>query len=153
MDEQPVREPAFASYLFDHLAEARRKTVAGSRLLFASPAESVAETLFGERLEKIVEGVHLEGAKGVLIVGRYEDDVGHLDCRRGRHDAPNHTEAIHSRHLHVQENEIRVMLFHGGDGGFAAVRLRNDFDTCFKTQQAKNFSSRRGFVIDNEHAE
>src|SRR5215213_704731 len=60
------------------------------------------EPLVIERLEKVIEGMHLEGAHGILIVGRYEDDVR----RRCWTERLEHVEAAQLRHLNVEKDEV-----------------------------------------------
>jgi len=63
--------------------------------------QGALEAFRAEGLKKIVHGVGVEGAHGVLIVGSDEDD------RRARVDQLQNLEAIELRHLNVQEHDVR----------------------------------------------
>src|SRR3569832_40030 len=66
-------------------------------LLLDSVPRSV-EALVIERLEQVIEGMHLKGAHGILIVGGDKDDVGR--CLRIERLA--YFDATDVRHLHVE---------------------------------------------------
>jgi hypothetical protein len=138
--------------LLDQDSKARRESVAGLRVFLARAAEGFAKALIGDGLEEIVESVHLEGAEGVPIVRGDEHELGHIGRSRGG-DALYNVEAVDAGHLHVQKDEIRVVLLDRGDGGFAAVRFSDDLHAGLGAQQAQDFATRRGFVIDDENLE
>ncbi len=78
-----------------------------SRLSVASSARArrLAQALVGEGLEQVVDGGDLERVERELVVGRHEDDGRH----RVRADLLQHLEAVHARHLHVEEDEVRPL--------------------------------------------
>ena len=53
-----------------------------------------------DRLEQVVEGVDLERAQGVLVVGRREHD------HRARRDALDHLEAAEPGHMDVEKQHV-----------------------------------------------
>jgi hypothetical protein len=81
--------------LLDRSRAVRAKVLLG-------PPQRRAEAVVVERLEQVVERVHLEGAQRVLVVGGDEHD----DRHRARSDRLHHVEAAHLRHVHVQEHDV-----------------------------------------------
>ena len=70
--------------------------------MIACAIERLLEPLAAERLEQVVERVHVERAEGELVVGRHEHDRRHPLGSHGGDDA----EAVELGHLHVEEDEV-----------------------------------------------
>ena len=88
----------------------------------ARPRQRLGEPLFVERLEQVVDRVHLERAQRVLVVGGGEDD-GHV--------APEqleHLEAVSFGICTSRNSEIRRELGHGLDRLEAVAALGHDLD-------------------------
>jgi hypothetical protein len=66
------------------------------------PPERFPESVGVERLEQVVEGVHLEGPHGVLVVRGDEHDGRHVP----RPYLGEHAEAVELRHLYVEKHEV-----------------------------------------------
>ena len=68
----------------------------------------LGETVIVDWLQKVIQRVSIEGLQCELVVGCNEN--------HGRHIAPGqatkYVEAIHSRHLDVEEHQIRRVLLH-----------------------------------------
>jgi hypothetical protein len=107
--------------------------------LFTDSAKSFEEAGFADRLEQIVKGVHLEGSERVLVVRGDKDDARNWEFV-GR-KVFDHPEAVHPGHLDIKKDEVWMELFDRGDGGFAAIGLRNDLNSLLLTEQAKDFSA------------
>jgi hypothetical protein len=75
------------------------------------PRDGFPKPVLVYRLEQIVEGVHLERAKGVVVVCGHEDDH-RLLCLSQRGDD---LEAVEIRHLDVEQHHVRGMLADGFD--------------------------------------
>ena len=69
---------------------------------FARPLQRGGQTLGAERLQQVVDGVHVEGAQRVLIVG---GDEHHGDVAA---DQLEHLEPVELRHLHVEQQQVGV---------------------------------------------
>ena len=78
---------------------AERAPLCRARLV-AHALDCPRETGLVHRLEEIVDGVDLEGAQGVLVVG------GHEDHRRGLRQGREHLEAVPSRQHHIHQGQI-----------------------------------------------
>jgi hypothetical protein len=87
-------------------------------------ADGVTEPGIIERLENVVDGMHLECAHCVLIVSRDEDDSGHAV----RADDLEYIEAVHTGHLHVEEYEVGPARDDGLDRRLARRALLDDRD-------------------------
>ena len=65
----------------------------------ARAIERLLEALLVERLQQVVDGVHLEGLQRVLVVRGHEDGDGQLAVAEALHDF----EAVELGNLHVEE--------------------------------------------------
>ena len=72
--------------------------------------ESLAEPFCTERLKQIVDGVDVERADRVLVIGSNEDDIG-LAL-----DQFEDFEPVKPWHLNIQQQEIRLEIGDGFDG-------------------------------------
>ena len=113
VDRQHVHVRAVA----DQHALGRSRTAAGRRGSSASIGSAVLarsrsrarrerllEPLGAERLQQVVDRVHLERAQRVLVVGGDEDD------RQVAPEQLEHLEAVELRHLHVEQHQVRLQL-------------------------------------------
>src|SRR5204863_6732057 len=117
LDDESIGPRLIASEILDQRQQPAADLAAVLPLdLLARALERIAEAIAIERLQEVIERPHLEGAKRVLIVRRYEDDQRHLLGA----DGLNHLEAVHLRHLDVEEHEVGRQL-DDGFGGFFAV--------------------------------
>ena len=77
---------------------ARRRSRVLARVL-----QGLLEAVAAERLQQVVERVHLEGLERVLVVGGDEDHQSACARRRPARMTPKPS---HGRHLHVEEDEV-----------------------------------------------
>ena len=126
LDHQAIGLRLIAAQILDQRQEAAAEVaVLVAFELFAGALQRVGEALAVERLQQVVERPHLERLQRVLIVGGDEDDERHLVGA----DRLDHLEAVHLRHLHVEEHEVRRVVVNSGDGLFAVARLRDQFES------------------------
>ena len=120
-------------------------TGSGSPRPSRSRARSIAaaQPLGAERLQQVVDGVHLEGAQRVLIVGGDED---HGDVAA---DQLEHLEAVELRHLHVEQQQIGLQLGHRLDRLEAVGALGDDLDAGIAARYSRSTAARQLFVVDN----
>ena len=114
--------------------------------LFARALQRVGEPLAVERFEQVVERADLECAQRVLIVGGDEDDQRHALAA----DRFDHFEAVHLRHLNIEEDEIRLVIDDGGHGFFSVAALRDDLDIAFTGQQRGKSLPREWFIVHDQ---
>src|SRR5712664_2007489 len=112
--------------------------------------ESRSKTLFADGLQQIVERVHLKRPKCEFIMRGNKNNARQREL--GVHDGSHHAKAIHARHLHVQENQIGAMLPDRGDRRLAAIGFSHHFHAFFIPKQPQYFTTRRRFVVHDEHA-
>ena len=89
----------------------------------AHAIERLLEPCAVEGLEQIVDGIHFEGAHGVLVECRGEDDL-----RQGLgpgllQQLAEYREAVETGHLHIEEDDIRLEARHQRDGFYAVLSL------------------------------
>ena len=108
--------------------------------LLACALQRLAEALAIERLEDVVERADLEGLERVLIVGGHEDDEWHPLAA----DGLDHVEAVHLRHLHVEEDQIGRVVLNRGDGLFAVAALADHLDVLFAASSVASRSRASG---------
>ena len=87
-------------------------------------------------LEQIIDGVHVKGADGVLVISGGEDDLGHgLGIPAGLRlalfeEALDGGEAIEAGHLDVEEDEVGVVLGNEVHGLDAVAALGEHVDAA-----------------------
>ena len=91
--------------------------------LVLGPLEGFLEAFPVEGLQQVIEGVHLEGAQGVVVVGG-----------ASVHSA-QHGEAVHLGHLHVEEQQVRRVLLDGGHSLAPIGALADNLDVAVGGEQ------------------
>ena len=76
---------------------------------FSRALNSFGDARLVERLQHVIDGVHVEGLYRVLIEGRRKDHVRHFHFAFD--ELFQDAEAIEAGHLHVEKNEIGRVLF------------------------------------------
>src|SRR5215207_2405067 len=108
--------------------------------------ERLPEPLVGERLQEVVERVHLERLERVGVVGGDEDDgrdALQLDPRE-------HAEAVHAGHLDVEEEEVGRPALDALDGLRAAAALAGHLDVRVFGQQVPDRAAGQRLVVHDE---
>ncbi len=95
-----------------------------------------------EWFEEIIESLHLECPQGVFIVRRSENYQ-----RPCIGDGTRHFEAIHLRHLYIQEHNIGTRLLQRGEGIDSVFAFACNFAIGLKREQASNAAAGESFVI------
>ena len=105
------------------------------------------DPLLVERLQQVVNRVHLERLHRILVVGGGEHDL------RQRHFLVDQlldgAEAVESGHLHVKEDEFRRELLDQVHGFHAVLALRHDVHIEI-AQQIGKLVARKLLVIHND---
>jgi hypothetical protein len=107
------------------------------------------EAAFVERLEQVIQGVHLERLQRVAVVGGDEDDRGRHRVAQGLQDA----EAVQAGHLHVQEHQVGAQLPQGAEGLLAVAAFAEDGDVRVGFEQPAQPLPRQRFVVHDEGAD
>src|SRR5262249_1478597 len=102
------------------------------------------QTLRLDRLEQGVERADLESAHGMGIVCCREDDARHVI------EAIEQVENRATRHLDVQENQLRRKGFDAPPRFIDIARLSHYLDPRELCEQPSQLASRQRFVIDDE---
>jgi hypothetical protein len=143
LDQDPL-EVATALRRIQHhslqLRHLRRRRLARTRMVQGLP-----KTLAAERLEQVVDRVHLERAQGELVVGGGEDIVR---FGAGQFD---HLEAIELGHLDVEEHQFRLQLADGLDGLEAIRAFADDLDVGMRCQVLAQQPARQVFVVHDQY--
>jgi hypothetical protein len=126
-----------------------RKTVARFCILLPRALQHGPESLSAERLQQVVKCVNLERPQSVLIMRRHKNNAWHLFLG----DRLNDSEAVHPRHLHIQEDQIRPMFPDRGNRRFRPTRLADHPHIRLLTQKPQNLSPRGRFIVDNQYLE
>src|SRR4029077_6393625 len=106
------------------------------------------DPLFIERLQNVVNRVDLKGLHSILVIGGGKNDLrnGYLPVQQ----LLDHGKAIQSRHLHVQEHEVRRVLFNEVNGFQAIGSMGNDVYIVHRFEQITEFVPGELFVINND---
>ena len=83
-----------------------------------------------EWLQEVIQRIHLERPKRVLIISRGEDHDGQ-QCLR---DSSQHLKSIHVRHLHVEKDQVRLGCLDLVDRLKTILAFANDLHVRFFTQ-------------------
>jgi hypothetical protein len=120
-----------------------------ARDLVAGLLQGLPESLLLVGFQQIIHRADFEGANGVLIVGSSENDGGRSAIFQGF----QHFESCESRHLHIQEEQIRPVLFDRFECSNAIGGFRHDLDIEFLGQEHSNTLARERFVIGYDRAQ
>src|SRR5687768_13361159 len=113
----------------------------------ARAIERFREALAAERLQEIVDRVHVESANGEAVEGRDEND-GNVPA-----DQFEDVEAVQLRHLHVEQQQIGLTLHHRLHGLEAVGAFRDDLDVGVRRQQLAKNGARELFVVNDDDAD
>src|SRR5215510_14235171 len=80
-------------------------TISFAANLPAGPLERGRKSLFVERLEQVIDCMHVKSLQRVAIIRCDEDDERQARRIKGL----DHLETVDLRHLHVQENEVGMV--------------------------------------------
>jgi hypothetical protein len=108
--------------------------------------QCLLEAPMRDRLQKIVERVHLERAQRVPVVGGNEHDRREV-CRG---DARDDIEPVEPWHLHVEEHEVRAQRENRVHRRLAIAGLADDLDVLFPPEADAQPFARKRLVVD-EH--
>ena len=100
-----------------------------------------------ERLQQVIDRLHLEGTDRILVVSGGEDDV-----RRRRAERLQDLEAVHARHLHVEKYEIRSPLGDQLNRFHAVRRIADHVDVAELGEEPAQAVARELLVVDHERA-
>ena len=113
----------------------------------AHAGQRLAQTFGADRLQQVVDRVHLECADRVLVVG------GREDHRHVAADQVEHLEAVELRHLDVEEQQVGRQLRHGLHRLEAVGALRHDLDVRFGGQVLAEDRPRQRLVVHDGDAQ
>jgi hypothetical protein len=92
--------------------------------------------------------LYLERADRVLVVRRHENDERLMDARCGA----QHIKPVETRHLHVEEDEIRSLGGNGANGLRSIRRFADDLDIRFVGEKSAKSTEREWLVVDDQRA-
>ena len=103
------------------------------------------EAIAAERLQQVVDRRELEGADGVLIVGRGEDHR-----RRPRLGLAQHVEPRQARQADVEAHQRRPRRRDHPDRPFAVPGLADDREPTVGLEEVPQLLPRERLVVDND---
>ena len=115
--------------------------------------ERLDEALVVEGLEEVVDGVYFEGADGVLVEGRGEDDLRHAELLFEGEDFFEDGEAVEAGHADVEEDDVGVVGADEVDGFDAVGALGEDGDVAGGVEEVLEFLAGEGFVVNDQRCE
>ena len=111
--------------------------------------QRLMKALVVERLQEIIESVHVERLQGELVVGGDEYHHGGIQpVERGQQ-----LEAGQPWNLNVQKQEIRVQLADGSQRLGSVTALGDDLDVFFLLEQRGEAGPSKGFVIYDDRTD
>ena len=136
----------FAQHFEHALLEHRLRRL---QQLPARMVEGFAEALLVDRLQQVVERMHLEGAHGVTVVGGDKNGQRQSALLLQR---LHYAEAVDFGHLDVEEDQVWLLALDSGDGRAAVTALGHDFQVGFFLQQAAQTPAGKGFVVAKQYS-
>src|SRR5260370_646696 len=103
----------------------------------------------GERLEQVVDRVHLEGTQCECVIRGDENDRG----RGGGIELFQHCKAIHFRHLDVEEYERRPESADHLQRFIAVASLADDSYLSKSGEQSPDAFARQGLVVGDQRSD
>ena len=143
-----------ACHQFDDFLElvVHRQRTAGALPVRFNPLSGTLKSLLEpsrfDWLEKVIHCVHVERLDRVLVERRHEDQRRRLVALL--EESPCDFEAAETRHLNVQEDQIRFMSFDGGEGLEAVCRLAHDLDIAKLVELIAELVTRQLFIVDDK---
>ena len=104
-----------------------------------------------ERLQHVIDSVHLKGLNRVVFESRCENDWRHAQL--ALHELLYDAEAVKSGHLHVQKDEIRIVLLDERERFKPVFALRDHVDFRKAAQEKLQLVARGPLVVDNHCAD
>src|ERR1700752_151489 len=120
-------------------------TLVNSDLFFDSLPRGI-ESLVIKRLQQVVEGMHLEGSDGVVIVGCNED---HVRSRLGFERRKN-LEAAQLWHLYIQKDKIGLERFDRIHRFTTIGTLRDYLVVGIIEKHLANHLASEWFIVDDQ---
>jgi hypothetical protein len=134
--EQPQQPPAVL------VGVARRELVAHA-------IERDIEPRILDGLQEVVERVRFERLQCVLVVRRDEHGQRHL--RRGQ--GLQELEAVDTRHLHVEEHDVGLMLGDREERLASVAGLADDLDVGMAREPERQTAPGEGFVVNDQRTQ
>jgi len=107
-----------------------------------------------DRLQQVVDRVHLEAFDRVLIVRGDEDDFRGRRARPGpdllAEDLARDLEAVHAGHLDVQEDHVRREILDQADRLDTVRRLPDHVDAAHLRQEEAQLLARQLLIVDDQ---
>ena len=86
------------------------------------------------------------------LLGKMHAQNQHLGFRRTLPHGRRDLQAVHLRHGQVQQEEIRLALFHQVHGGEAVGGLATNFDAALRFQHCPQPAPYHGVIVRHEHS-
>src|SRR5580692_2604328 len=120
---QPLR-PFALLHLEERLQLARKGSLPLCRDSFTSAPDRRSQPFIIKRLQQIIDGIQLERADRILVIGSYKNYSGHAL----RSYVANYIEPGAIRHLHIEQDKIRAVGKNRIDGLQAGIAFPSDLD-------------------------
>ena len=116
----------------------------------ARALDRLLQALRLDRLQQVVDRVHLERLDRVLVERGHEDDVA---CQLPLDQPARHLEARQPGHLHVQEHHVGLQALDGSQRLEAVGRLPHHLDVAELAEQEAQLVARQLFVVDDDRSQ
>ena len=108
--------------------------------------DGIAQSLIVDRLQQVVEGIGLEGPQCKLVVSGDEDDFRHIATGQ----SSQHIEAVHARHLDIQEHEVGRVFTNGRQRLTSITGIPANLDAIDICEAQFESPSRQFLVVDDQ---
>ena len=115
----------------------------------ARPCNGFGKPFVVNGLQQVIQRVRLKRPERELVVGGHEYRRRHVAGR----EMPQHLEAIHPGHLHVEEHQVRAMLTNRLQCFAPVPALRTHFDIVVGRKPNLEAAPGQLFVINDQALE
>ena len=122
--------------------------VSTGSIMAAGPLHRLRHALAVEWLQQVIHRIHFERPHCILIKRRRKNDLGQRQLLVEQF--LDHAKAVQSRHLHVKENEVRIMLADQADRFQSILALRHHVHLADVLQQIRELIPRQLLVVNND---
>ena len=137
----------------------RRSGAAGDARLYA--VHSLDHAAAVEGLQQVIDRVHIEGADGVLVIGGGEDNLRQrrgFGCGVGGRmialaKALDDGESVQAGHLHIEEDEVGMVLLDQVHGLDTVAALGYDVHAAHRLEKILELVAGQLFIVDDERGQ
>jgi len=109
-------------------------------------SQGPVEPVLPDRLEQIVDRARVEGAESISVVSRQKNCDRHADGA----DRSQYLKSVDLWHLHIEEDEIGLLVSNRVDRRLAVAAFADDLDVGVAPKQTPDRAPRQPLIVRNQ---